>query len=971
MSATISFKNELNESVIVYDSYFKSSKPSLMNYFGTLTKIGVIEANQTKSFSPTNKYYCVFVVCSQKDNTPIARFAYFLFKDRRKEYENNPFRITKENLIQMTQALDFVKFILSHVKNPKTKQFHKLWKQNSENISALIKSVNKYFKDSDKYKQVTFVAYRMALAYYYHELIIKKKGLETSSGHLFKIFGIPGLDNTPSLNLKHVHLEIEDGALVLKGTLNLSEVPNLRGWNKVAHWFNNLNEFCYIILSPMVIEFIFYFTTNKVKIPTIKGKHILLTEPKLILSYNPKPFEFWEIEIMGDFYFKLFGKQFKEVLSAALTPEQLSLGLNISGDNILTLPIAKEVHIDSFGLEGGIFFEPPGADFGITGKFHIGEYGKIPIEDNSFGIVLDIEGEVVTPMYLSFYLPRLTLNQVVEIFTNKSSNISSPIELTNISFYDAMEAVVLPDGTMPDMGFGFNAVVNIFGFSFMGGFKITFDTGIHADVQCNPIKLGHLLSIRGEGKKVTILLDKNGHPVKNNKIHPHSKKKLLPHTKKKVLVEAGGPVLHIATDKAPYFYLNIQASFLDILKRKVTAQIDNKGISFKLTKEIFTLKNGLNFLIRYDKTYSCRIEFVFGFDKQPIEVKKGITINVTADVFAGIELGYAKNDLYALADVGFDFKGVRCKIGQAKISLDIRKVEHLIREVVKVIEKNAEELLGPVWKDAKKLAALVKKDLVKLEKELVVILEAPPFNMAAQKIAHLMHDAGFTVDKIAKDLKTASNINPKELVTIFKKPPFNMDLKKAISLMQKLEYGVDKITTSLKEVWKLTEKETVKVLTSSPFNLSSSKTAQIMHKAGYAVEEIFKALKNISKLGEQEAAKLLKEPPLNKTAKDAANIMYKAGYELDEITKGLKSAWNFSANEMAELLKKVPWKVGAEAVVKAMKAADYGIKETSEALKSAWNYGINEVAKETKKIVSGAASGIKSVGSKLKDAFDF
>lgn len=91
-----------------------------------------------------------------------------------------------------------------------------------------------------------------------------------------------------------------------------------------------------------------------------------------------------------------------------------------------------------------------------------------------------MEEEIPNPLYIAFYVPKLDFNEIITLFTNTSYNIDLPVSFTDLSFRWAenpMEPVVLPDGSLAPMGYGFNAVMDLFGLQFYGYLQIDLNTG--------------------------------------------------------------------------------------------------------------------------------------------------------------------------------------------------------------------------------------------------------------------------------------------------------------------------------------------------------------------------------------------------------------------------------------------------------------------------------------------------------------
>ena len=96
-----------------------------------------------------------------------------------------------------------------------------------------------------------------------------------------------------------------------------------------------------------------------------------------MLSINPM-FKFAVIKVIGDIPFTVFGTKLNALVSLVIDNIEANVGITLEGDkkSLPAPPGIKGLHLDSFGVEMGVFFKPVGLDLGLQGKFHIGKTGS-------------------------------------------------------------------------------------------------------------------------------------------------------------------------------------------------------------------------------------------------------------------------------------------------------------------------------------------------------------------------------------------------------------------------------------------------------------------------------------------------------------------------------------------------------------------------------------------------------------------
>jgi len=87
----------------------------------------------------------------------------------------------------------------------------------------------------------------------------------------------------------------------------------------------------------------------------------------------------------------------------------------------------------------------------------------------------------------------------------------------------------------------FTGAVDVLSFGFFGKVRLDLNEGLTADLEASPIELGGVLKLLGDGKGVTIKVDAEGNPIRNNLIRDIKKlQAILKDAKDQTLVKAGG-----------------------------------------------------------------------------------------------------------------------------------------------------------------------------------------------------------------------------------------------------------------------------------------------------------------------------------------------------------------------------------------------------------------------------------------------
>ena len=763
--------------------------------------------------------------------------------------------------------------------------------ENWKNPSVLSVKMESYFINhvdaNGKYPyrgKLNYPLYCLGRLYYMAE---RFKLREIAEGQGFDVTFLSGSD---SLNIIIYNIrEISKGdTLIIKGEIDITKIPNdFPGFDTLKHYFNDVQPEVEIILSALNLEFIFFFkpTHQKVRIPHAsdsrfsKGLSLKntftehLKNPRLKLSYAPA-FKFGIAQIIGTLEIPYSSNwddasqqassktdDLELTLSATLTNEEINLAAEFDKQNMFTSPILQGINFDSVGIEGGIFFEPPGIDFGLTGKFHVGP--DIPAEyvkDDAFGIVLNIEEEVPKPVYLNFYINQLDIKTLVEVFTNETNSLDFPVTLDDLAFYYASNAVVLPNGHLTDIGMKLSLSLLLFEYHFRGMFSATFGTGIKADIQSDPIDIAECLKLSGTGTEQFVYKDKDGNVVDLNKFKKAAKLKTMPDGSvlyvqtdkngkivvenfssddavpssyqaqkyiktdntgqttqvyntsiltKHTLVQAGGPFIKVNLPPTntgdPIFDMDLHAEFLGVLQEDIKGKIDKDSISFSLDSQQFGLiHEDINININYadGKKESFEFDFFFGLRKTIL----GINIDTGVDTDVKAVFNNSTEDLDFSVKLTFDLVGKHLTLGPVDIDLHLKKIDDVLGPIISKIEEEAETLLGPIFQDAEQLVKWVKNGALLIEGSVMNLLSKPPLEKEKDEAARLLKDAGYVAEEVMHGLVEV----------------WRLEAKAAADILHGVGYAASEVGKALTDV----------------YHLTTEAAADILHGVGYAVDKI-------------------------------------------------------------------------------------------------------------------------------------
>lgn len=701
---------------------------------------------------------------------------------------------------------------------------------------------------------------------------------------------------------------------------------------------------------------------GKIGIPTGTGSRLTLGNASLAFTMSLVPV----YQMSGALGFRVFGTPVEATarLMVAPTQAQVSLSVSSSAGSLPSPPGMKGLHMRQFGVMMGVFFEPPGLDLGLQGRFQIGN--ETALRDDEFAIVLQVIEEVPNILYLSFYVDEMSLGRLVTLFTDRSAPdliaAMDIVKASQLSFYWCEAPVALPDGSVGLPGFGVSARIRLF--SLGGHMELSINTsqGISGTAELAPITIGNALSIAGDGKGRTRTYQQRDGvwaEVANNAVVRNTP--ALP-TRREVLVAPGGPVVAFNCLSSPFLRASWRISLFDIVKQMVEVTIGTSTISFALTYQVAgiekfdlacALADGLNF----SASGQCRI----GINAMigPIHVG-GVDcgrLRLQTLVVAGLSVALTPAR-FSLEMVGsFAFMGLSYAMPKLALAVAPASLAELPPKLVQIIADNADALFRDLFRDAAAWARMV-ADGVMTEVANIGSVLKNAYGLSAEAAAGLLKSTGFAVATVAGALKDVYGQTAAAAATALKaagytaaettgalKQTYSLYADAAAAALKAAGYAVNDVTNALK----------------TGYGLTSDAAAAVLRGMGYAATDTANALKAAYGLSSDAAAAALKA--VGYASNDIANAL-KQGYGMTaEATATALKKLGFSVDETGAAIK-AAYAASSDAVAKALNTAGYTAEQTGNYLKTAFNMSSDAL----NKALSSAGFSSKDVGGYLNKA---
>ena len=707
----------------------------------------------------------VLIVSNATTNIPVARLiASTLFG-------NKLLSVGPADVEAMAQTMDFITFIIQNPSDVLTTTFLNIMKDTSK---SPVQPVTHFFAQHEAYAKCTFVTYMMSITIAAEQPESKGKPLDQavySLSQLAKLLGGDWPADFPDIVLTKFTCDTQNDVLAIRGEIDLSKLPAQS--DQALQFFGSLFD---VHLLQVAVHFNYGFNIgalgtrlaiglDALHVPFGQSASLTINKPTVTVDINPL-FKFVVFTVTGSIPFSIFGKAFETDVSMLIDNLEASFGVVIKGDNS-SLPapsMMQDVHFDEFGVGIGVFFEPPGAAIGLSGKFHIGDPGsgsQVALDDDTFVVVCQLIEEVPNPLYISFYVPQMHLTDVLTVFTNVQTTLDVPVSFTNLSFKwseNPMEPVALPDGSLSNMGYGFSAAAKILVFSFYGDIEINLTNGLTADIEMSPLTLGSIFSIGGDGIGFSINVDSAGNPIKNNQLATTAaQQQALRPSSTKQLVAPGGPVLKLQTFASPFLHLNGHVSLFEVDNAQLDADITNSGIIFQVDFGPVLTSSMSCSLTDY---HNLAATFQFGIDQTISLPSMGGTslgsIPLQATAGAHLSLSTSSSDIILLVGGSFDFEGTTRIFADFTVDAPIQKVSDLLSAIVSHIQQIAGRLFSDLLNDGRTWAGKVKQGVITAA-DLVASVLHNAFGQDADQVASTMQAVGYDANEAAEQLQSVFN----------------------------------------------------------------------------------------------------------------------------------------------------------------------------------------------------------------------
>jgi hypothetical protein len=762
MTNILSFQNSLSETVSLYDSFSNSDSDD--SYYGTLTLLGTVNGESSASFAALHGPYSVTIAFGT-DGHPIGRYG---------GLGDQSFSITAADEAAIQIAGKFIDEQIANPESPLVVQFHDALKRDD------IAGINALFQQSDAYRGCNFSSYMLALTDRAKNPPPpaapppKPEDQTYSLATLCQLLGGTWPSALPDIAVKNFKCSIQGGTISLAGTIDLkhltfasaailSNVLTLVPVSEVEVWFDFAYQIGINVLGTQL-----KFVANDFHIPIGDGKTMTLASPTVSIQLNPL-FMFWLFKASAIVPFTLFQKGFLAEVSLVVDNVEAEVGcdLKTGNDPLPAPPPIKGVRFDELGLGIGLIFAPPSYAFGISGKFQIGDAGQnVLIDKDMFVLVCSVEDELITPLYIAFYIAAIDLSTLLTIFTNQPMSTDVPVEFKALGFQWAvnpMEPVILPDGSLTQMAFGCRGYMYIFGFEFYGSLRLGF-AGIAGTMTMSPLRFGHILRIEGEGQGVSVKVDANGNPLDNTLLPKTvADKQMIAQAPFKQLVAAGGPELSVSTFTQPWFLLTASVSLFECLNESVTASVDRSGIHFELDfgtiikgKMICVLADFHNFT----GTVNVDARGLEGINFITIEGFSLGSVTALQDMTAVVEITTSSSGVTLTLQARWVLEGESLQAGPYVIVgpyaplFQTLSLEDLLRQLFILIGAYALSIFAPIINQPVKWACLVGAGTIVGVQSVAEALKTA-YNKQINNAAEIMYQAHFEPNNAAADLNNA------------------------------------------------------------------------------------------------------------------------------------------------------------------------------------------------------------------------
>uniref|UniRef100_A0A0D2YGF3 Uncharacterized protein n=2 Tax=Fusarium oxysporum TaxID=5507 RepID=A0A0D2YGF3_FUSOF len=379
------------------------------------------------------------------------------------------------------------------------------------------------------------------------------------------------------------------------------------------------------------------------------------------------------------------------------------------------------------------------------------------------------------------------------------------------------------------MGYGFSAAADIFGFDFYGDVELNLTDGVKADIEMSPLSLGNIFSIKGDGAGVTLKVDANGNPIKNNQIITKAaQKQALQNATTKQMVPPGGAVLKIQTLASPFLHLNGAINLFEVENWHLDADITSSGIKFDVGFGGILTSNMSCTLPDF---HNLAASFQYGLnDTISLPSIGGISLGsmpLQALVGAHFALNTSSSDIVLSVGGSFDFEGLTRNFGDFTADVNISSVSDLLNAIVKNIESNASQIFGDLLNEAGAWANKVQQNVITGVENVASVLQNA-FNQDANQAAATMKEAGFAANTIASGLQTA----------------YGMSATAVAQTMQQVGFVAQEVASALQSVFG-NDAATIASALQTAYGWSADQINGLLGQIGFSADQIGQAFQSL------------------------------------------------------------------------------------------------------------------------------
>lgn len=715
-------------------------------------------------------------------------------------------------------------------------------------------------------------------------------------------------------------------------------------------------------IGPSQISF-FVELEGKVSIPAGGNGGLALSNPAIRIDVLPMI----AFQLSGGIGFSIQGTPVTATARLIISESEAQVAISLAADQkpLPGFPGVKGLHLEQFGVEMGVFFEPPGVDLGIQGKCQIGEVQTL--QSDQFAIVLEMIGEVPNILYLSFYIDKLDFGQVVTLFTDRAEPATVKameiVKASDLSFHWSENQVVLPDGTVATPGFGFSATIQILSFAAHAELEVGIAQGIHGRAEMSPINLKNILQIKGDGKGISRTFQEiqgQWTEVTNSSIVRQVP--ALP-TRHDMVISAGGPVIEFNALSSPFVHINWNVTLFDLVRQTVDVTITDTGFSFVLTYQLGTIARfDMHCVMASATNFSAGASLSIHLDATigPIRFLGANvgTLHLVVDVAAGIDIKLDPSQFHLGLSGHFQFEGLSLTMPTVNLTVAPSSLKELPGQALAQIRNSADQIFHDLFSGATRWADMIGRGVVTGVTDMANTLKTA-YKVAANDAAQLMRTAKQSADIVAGGLKTAYGLTSDAAAHALRgagfaanevasglKTGFGLTAQGVAVALKGAGFAVNEVGGALRTAFGQTANDVAVALKGanfaanevagamkSVFGQSAQGVATILHGAGFAADQVAGALK----------------AGFGQTAQQAANLLRGAGFAADQVAIGLKTGFGLGANAAATVLR----------------GAGFAVNDVGNALRHGWNSSAHDAAAALK----GAGFAVDQVGNFLKGAF--